>query len=345
MNIPLSLRSTERKAKGKLSTLASSARHPGHHHRRFMLLLLLLSALLLFGYTAISLYTAMIVESPRPVPVTQTPAAFGLQYRDVSFSSRIDHVRLRGWFLPGVLPDGRLTANRTLIVVHGTGSNRASPLVLGVSAALARAGFAVLAFDLRGMGQSDPAPLSEGYFEQRDVLGAVDFLRSGPLPYPALGRPRIIGAWGDSMGAATILLAAAHEPAIRAIVSDSGFASIVAVLKSDRAIPGVFLPGVLLAVRLLYGIDYAATRPVEVVAHLAPRPLYFIQGSADRVVPPINLYLLAGAAESTPHARVQIWQVKGADHVASFHLMGAVYIQRVVAFFTRALGPDTSRAG
>jgi uncharacterized protein len=307
-------------------------------------LLLIFSAVLTFGYAAISLYTAMIVEAQPAVPVKQTPGAFGLQYRDVIFYSRIDHVRLRGWFIPGVLPNGHLTSDHTLIVVHGTGSNRASPLVLGVSAALAQKGFAILAFDMRGMGQSAPAPLSEGYFEQRDVLGSVDFLRSGALPYPELGRPRIIGAWGDSMGAATILLAAAHEPAIRAIVSDSGFAAIVPVLQSDRAIPGVFLPGVLLSVHVLYGINYAATRPVDVVASLAPRPLFFIQGSADSVVPPSNLYQLATAAETAPNAHVQVWQVKGADHVDSFHVMGAIYIQRVAAFFTQALGPDTSSA-
>ena len=90
------------------------------------------------------------------------------------------------------------------------------------------------------------------------------------------------------------------------------------------------------------GIDYAATRPMDVVARLAPRPLFFIQRSADSVVPPANLHLLAEAAAVAPHAHVQVWQVKGADHVASFHMMGAVYVQRVVAFFTQSPGPDTS---
>ncbi|HVB23339.1 MAG TPA: alpha/beta fold hydrolase [Ktedonobacteraceae bacterium] len=344
MHMPTFLRLANRKTQKETIAVTTRPRYPGHRHRRFIVFLLILSAVLTFGYAAISVFTAMIVESQPTVAETQTPAAFGLQYRDVTFYSRIDHVRLRGWFIPGVLPNGHLTSNRTLIVVHGTGSNRASPLVLGVSSALARKGFAVLAFDMRGMGQSDPAPLSEGYFEQRDVLGAVDFLRSGSLPYPALGHPRIIGAWGDSMGAATVLLAAAHEPAIRAIVSDSGFAAIVPVLQSDRTIPGFFLPGVLQAVNLLYGINYYATRPVDVVASLAPRPLLFIQGSADSVVPPTNLHMLATAAETAPNAHVQVWQVKGADHVDSFHVMGAVYIQRVVTFFTQALGPDTSMA-
>ncbi len=251
---------------------------------------------------------------------------------------------LSGWFIPGVLPGRHLTAERTLILVHGTGSNRASPLVLNLSVDLARRGFAILAFDMRGMGRSERAPLSEGYFEQRDVLGAVDFLHSGNLPYQELGRTRAIAAWGDSMGAASVLLAAAREPAIRAVVSDSGFAALVPVLQSNPLYPGAFIPSVLLTVQLLYGVNYYASRPVDVVASIAPRPLFFIQGSADSVVPPSNLKLLATAATSAPHAHILVWQVKGADHIESFTVMGEVYLNRVVAFFTQALGPDTHAA-
>jgi len=226
-------------------------------------------------------------------------------------------------------------------MVHGTGSNRASPLLLGLGSQLARHGFAIFAFDMRGMGESASAPLSEGYFEQRDVLGAVDFLRSGTLPYPELGRPRALAAWGDSMGASTVILAAAQEHAIRAVVSDSGFAALVPILESDPQYPGVFLPSVLLAVRVLYGVDYYAVRPVDVVARIAPRPILFIQGAADTVVPPSNLETLAAAA-AVPGAHIQTWLVKGADHIESYKVMGITYLDRVLAFFTQALGPDTT---
>ncbi|HEU5383583.1 MAG TPA: alpha/beta hydrolase [Ktedonobacteraceae bacterium] len=312
-----------------------------HHFRALLRRLILLLGVFSFLYAGISVYAAVRIEYTPPLLITRTPAAFGLQYQVVTFSSRIDHLRLRGWFIPGILPDGRLTAQRTLIMVHGTGSNRASPLVLGLSSALAKRGFAILAFDMRGMGESAPAPLSEGYFEQRDVLGAVDFLRSGPLPYQALGRPRAIAAWGDSMGAATVLLAAAHEPTIRAVISDSGFASLVPVIMSNPGYPGPFIPSVLLATRILYGIDFYKVRPVDVVAQIAPRPIFFIQGTADTVVPPINLSMLAAAASAGHDAQVQTWLVKGADHIESFKVMGAIYLNRVVTFFTQALGADT----
>ncbi len=292
-------------------------------------------------YMGVMAYVASRVEYSPPLPITQTPASFGLSYRDVTFYSRVDHIRLRGWFIPGVLPDGRLTAQRTVIMVHGTGSNRASPLLLSLGSQLARHGFAIFAFDMRGMGESASAPLSEGYFEQRDVLGAVDFLRSGVLPYPELGHPRAIAAWGDSMGASTVILATAQEHAIRAVVSDSGFAALVPILESNPLYPGVFLPSVLLAVRVLYGVDYYAVRPVDVVARIAPRPILFIQGAADTIVQPSNLKALADAAE-VPGAHVQTWLVKGARHIQSYKVMGTTYLDRVLAFFTQALTSEPS---
>lgn len=318
-----------------------------HKHRlprKLLAILLIISGILTLGYLGISVIVATQVAYAKPVAIQQTPAALGLSYREVSFPSREDHVLLRGWFIPGILPGGQLTAQRTIIMLHGMHSNRAAPEagLLDLSAALARHGFAILAFDMRGNGESSPAPLSGGYFEQRDVLGAVDYLRSGPLPYPELGRPHAIGGWGISLGAATMLLAAAREPAIRAVVSDCAFAAIVPVIEHDYSGLSLFIPSVLDTLRLLYGADYYAARPVDVVASIAPRPIFFIQGSADSVVPPWNLNELAIAASTAPGAHVQTWLVKGAEHVQSYHVMGTEYVSRVVAFFNSALGPDTN---
>jgi uncharacterized protein len=336
MHTPLTL--AFRTSTGRAATTAKppALKRSGRRLRKVIVAILAFLVVLTLLYAVLCGFIASRVEYTPPLPITRTPAAFGLAYRDVTFYSRVDHIRLRGWFIPGILPGGRLTAQRTLIMVHGTASNRASPLVLDLSCALAKRGFAILAFDMRGMGESAPAPLSEGYFEQRDVLGAVDFLRSGALPYPELGRPAGIAAWGDSMGAAAVMMAAAQEPAIRAVVSDSGFAALVPVLNSSPNYPGMFLPSVLLAVRLLYGVDYYAVRPVDVVARIAPRPLFLIQGAADKVVPPSNLEQLAKAASAAPNAHVQTWLVKGAGHIQSFQVMGEVYLDRVVAFFTQA---------
>ena len=322
----------------------------GRWARRLVVALLLISGLLTFGYGGASTYIATrLVYTPENRPVGN-PSWYGLTYSEITFPARVDGTSLKGWVIPGVLPNGHLTDDRIIVMVHGTRTNRTDPAagLLALSAWLARHGFAVLAFDMRGMGASPPAPLSLGYFEQRDVLGAVDFIRAGPWPYPELGRPRVIGGWGVSMGAATLLLAAAQEPAIRAVVSDCAYADIIPILEREipaqGGAPALLTPGALLAARALYGMDFYAVRPVDVIARIAPRPILLIHGAADNYIPPANMSELYSAASAAPDAHVTTWLVPGAKHAQSFNTLGVTYALRIISFYTSALGPDESGA-
>src|SRR5260370_38015088 len=246
---------------------AAKGTRTGRLLRRVVVAMLIVSGILTLAYSSLSIYIAtQLVYAPQK-PIYATPASLGLQFRDVTFPSREDQVQLRGWFIPGIMPGGRLTSQRTIIAVHGSRTNRADQAagLLDLSAAFAHHGFAVLAFDMRGNGESPPAPLSLGDFEQRDVLGAVDFLRSGAIPYPDLGRPRIIAGWGVSMGAATLLLAASQEPAIRAVVSDSAYADILPILEREvpqaRHLPSLSPPRALLAARPPHAPHSHSRRP------------------------------------------------------------------------------------
>ena len=315
--------------------------------RRLVAGLLIVCGLLSFAYAGASTYIATLVVQQKPLALAGTPAQYGLDYRNVEFPAAVDHLMIRGWFIPGVLPGGQQTSSRVLIMVHGAYQNRTDPAagLLALSSAMAQQGFAVLVFDMRGTGQSAPAPFSLGYFEQRDVLGAYDFLRSGPLPYPALGRPKSIGGWGVSMGAITLLLAAAQAPAIQAIVADSAYPDIAPILEreipKEGNLPDFFTPGALAAAKVLYGIDFYHVKPGDVVASLAPRPLLFIQGAADTYNPPSNLGVLVRDAMAAPNANVQSWLVPGAAHAQAYHVEGTVYVDRLVSFYTAALGPDS----
>src|SRR3989441_2023716 len=311
--------------------------------------LLILSGLLSLGYIGISSYIAEQLVYEAPKAIVKTPASMALRFANVTFPSRDDQIMLKGWLTPGVLPDGRLTVDRVIVVVHGTRTNRESPgdHLLELTAALARRGFGVLSFDRRGMGEPPPAPLSMGALEQRDVLGAVAFLRRGTPPFPEFGRPRIIGGLGISMGAATLLLAASREPAIAAVVSDSAYAEVVPLLEREVAkrtvapvgrVPGVFAPGALVMARLLYGVDFFAARPVATVARIAPRPLFLIHGTADDYVPIANFRQLEAAATSPSGSNVTTWVVPDARHAQAFKKTGPEYVTRVVAFFDAALG-------
>lgn len=318
----------------------------GRAARRVISGLLLVATLASTLYLLVSLALAYELVYNTPAKITQTPATYGLAYRDVTFPSRTDHVPLKGWFIPGVLPDGHLTTDRLIITLHGNGGSRQS--VLGVSEHLAKAGFAVLTFDMRGMGESPPAPDSLGYFEYRDVLGAVDYLRSGPLAYPDLPRPRVIAGWGVSMGAATMMLATAQEPAIRALVEDSGYADILPVVQREIPhlghIPALFTPGGLLMTQLLYGIDFYDVRPVAVVGKIAPRPLLMIHDAGDTYIPYVNLSILYTAATQATGADVQEWTAPVSGHARAYSSDPTGYSARLVAFYTAALGPDQSAA-
>ncbi|MGZ6281184.1 MAG: hypothetical protein ACXWPP_21330, partial [Ktedonobacteraceae bacterium] len=86
--------------------------------------------------------------------------------------------------------------------------------------------------------------------------------------------------------------------------------------------------------------------PVEVIASIAPRPILLIHGADDnkdhKSTPPADMYTLAAAALSAPNANVQVWMVPGAVHAQAYHVEGQVYVDRIVAFYNAALGPDTS---
>jgi fermentation-respiration switch protein FrsA (DUF1100 family) len=324
--------------------------------RRATAALMTVSGLLTLTYVGISSYIAeqLVYESPKPI--VRTPANLGLRFANVTFPSRDDQITLKGWLIPGVLPDGRLTVDRTIVAVHGLRTNRESPgdHLMELTGALARNGFGVLSFDTRGMGESPPAPLSMGNLEQRDVLGAVDFLRRSALPFPDLGRPRIIGGLGISMGAATLLLAAAREPAIQAVVSDSAFADAAPLLEREipkrevaviGRIPGGLAPSALVMARILYGVDLFDARPVGSIARIAPRPLLLIHGAADDYVPLSHFQQLATAATSPATARVTTWLVPKTGHAQAFKNTGPVYVARVIAFFDAGLGGDRTSAG
>lgn len=317
--------------------------------RRAVATLLVVSGLLALAYSAISVYAATLVVAQSRQAIAHVPSYLGLSYHDVSFPSRVDHIQLKGWLIPGVRPDGSLTLQRTIIMVHGNSGNRADKTIglLYLEADLVHHGFAVLAFDLRGLGESPDAANSLGYFQYRDVLGAVDYLRSGELPYPNLSRPRVLGAWGISLGGVSIMLAAAQEQAIRALVADSSYPDMGPIVEREipkqSGLPSAFTPGILFTDRELYGIDFYAIRPEDVFGAIAPRPLFLIEGDHDDFDPPSNLALMTSQASRVPGAHVQSWQVPGVHHHAQcFNVAPAEYVHRLVDFYTSALGPDAA---
>lgn len=287
------------------------------------LALILVAAIAILGISGYMGYSMTRVER---VPVSQDPALLGLEYDGVSFSSRDDGLTLRGWYLAAQ------GSEQVIIMLHGEEQHRADSSIgmLGIASGLVEHGYSVLMFDLRGHGESDGDMMSAGYYEKRDLLGAVDYVKGRGLEE--------IGVLGFSMGAVTALLATAENSDIDAVVADSSFADLKDIMEPEFAkrtsFPKFLLPVLLFTVKIIYGVDFVAIKPVESVAEIAPRPVLFIHGELDGTVPIEHAYRLLQASQS-PES--QLWVVPQAGHVKSYITHPQEYIDRIIAFFAGAL--------
>lgn len=251
---------------------------------------------------------------------TFSPFEVQVDFEPVSFRTD-DGVTLRGWWFT------RPASDR--VIVGCTGHRGTKQDLLGIGSGLWRAGSNVLLFDYRGCGESDTAPLSVGHNEQADLRAAVGFARER-LPG---GR---IGIVGYSMGGALAILTAATDPSVRAVVTDCAYASlreVVAHAYRRRRVPAQLLALTDLLNQWRHGYSLAALRPVDVVGAIAPRPILIIHGGADMVTPVEQgrqLYAAAGEPK-------ELWIVSDVPHCGAYFADRRGYVERVAAFFDRAL--------
>jgi fermentation-respiration switch protein FrsA (DUF1100 family) len=278
------------------------------------------------AFLGISVYLGHSMTAIERVPITENPALCGLDYEEISFPSRVDELTLYGWYLPAEGSDA------VIIMVHGAEQHRADPNIetLDIACGLVEHGYSVLMFDLRGHGESEGDRMSAGYYEVRDLGGAVDYV-------VGLGFEDI-GVLGFSMGGATTIMTAADCEEIDVIVTDSAFADMNDMLEPQFAertfFPTFFLKPLLFMVKMMYGIDFTAVKPVEVVGDIAPRPIFFIQGELDDVVPPEHAQILLEASNNPLN---QLWLIPDCGHVEAYVTHPEEYMDRVAAFFDDAL--------
>jgi fermentation-respiration switch protein FrsA (DUF1100 family) len=252
---------------------------------------------------------------------TFTPFELGVAYEEVGFASR-DGLRLSGWWLP------RPESERVVICCAGHRGVKSD--MLGIGSGLWRSGNNVLVFDWRSRGGSEGRFFTLAHAEQRDAEGALDF---------ALKRmPRArVGLIGYSMGAAVAIMVASRRPEVRAVVADSPFTSIAALVRyasGRKRLPGwavTPLADMMTAAR--FGYRFGDVRPIEVVAQISPRPLLLIHGTQDSVIPSSHsrrLYATAGEPK-------QLWEIEGLEHCGAYFADRAGYIARVAAFFDEQL--------
>ncbi len=255
----------------------------------------------------------------RQLPV-ETPADRGLVYEDVLFAAS-DGLSLRGWYLPS-------ENGAAIIVGHGIGAQRA----LGPAEVLARHGYGVLTFDWRAHGESDGDLCTFGYYEVRDVEGALTWLQAQPDVDP--GR---IGMLGESMGAVTAMRATAQMPDIQAVVADSPYPSLDEAMHNIWRGTGLptfpFVPLQIVMGEWQTGLSLTDMHPLDDVAAISPRPILILAGGLDPIIGPDagqRYYAAAGEPK-------ELWFDPDVGHVGFLKAYPDEYERRVVGFFDAAL--------
>lgn len=223
---------------------------------------------------------------PARLPVTESPADFGLaDWEPVSLTAA-DGIEIAGWYFP---PDENGAA---LVMVHGFSANRTK--MLAETAILTRHGYGALLIDLRNHGDSGGDVTTWGYDEWLDVQAGVNYLLSRPEV-----NPDKIGLMGKSMGSAAMVIAASRLPEVKAVVAMSTYAGFPDNLRSLTmrigGRPEWLAPLVLRQMAWKTGRPLAEVRPVAEIGNYQGAIL-FMHGAHDEIVNPKHSQELFAAA-------------------------------------------------
>jgi hypothetical protein len=274
-----------------------------------------LAALALAILVALPLGLALVATHRARSPVVA--ADLGRPYRDVALTAS-DGLRLRAWYVP--------SRNGAAVIAF---PGRAKPVPH--ARMLVRHGYGVLLLDRRGEGESEGDYNAFGWSGERDLRAAIDFLRRQPDVDPDR-----IGGLGLSVGGELLLQAAAHTPALRAVVSEGAGQRSLAEHLENPELGRVqrWATGMLAQTAAVAVLSNSAPPDdlADLMPRIAPRPTLLVQavdGNPDEVLN--EVYARRGGRSS------ERWLVAKGGHTGALQAIPAEYERRIVSFFDRAL--------
>jgi pimeloyl-ACP methyl ester carboxylesterase len=282
-------------------------------------------------------WSTELIKSPEPNELS-SPADYGLPFTEVLFPSRDDRLTLHGWFIPaqGVsafsLGDDDWTTGSKGTVVFGHGRFGSKDPDLIYAPFLREAGYNCFLFDFRGHGRSEGDYTSFGFHERKDLLGAIDFLRSKGVSS--------VGVMGFSLGAVVAIGTAAMCERIVAVIADGAFVELRTTLARgarERGFAAWLIPRlgpfVLWLAGRRVGGNLEEAEPMRWVDKIAPRALFIIHGGRDRYIPTDDVRRLYDKAGEPK----ELWIASQAEHRQVDEEHPEEYRKRVLAFFDRHL--------
>lgn len=270
-------------------------------------------------YAAVSAYFAYYFTTPPRRAVGALDADQRAAIETVRFPAT-DGVQLAGWFLP------RAGTTRAVVLLHGNGSTRRQ--MLARAKFLHHHGYGVLLYDARGHGESAGTLVSVGWYEKRDLLGALDYLRARGF--------REFGLIGASQGAATVALSASELRDVRWVALESMYPTLHDAIDC-RFRRTLWMPGWLGGLFMVpfaewrLGISAEAVAPIDHVAKL-PCPVFILHGERDAH----TFSTSARAVFARAREPKSLWIVPGAAHVDLYGFAKGEYEQRLLAFIQRS---------
>ena len=271
--------------------------------------------IILAGIFLLSLLNFYISIRPPKYIIPLNPANFNLRYENISFGTS-DDILIKGWFIPNN------NTNKTIIITHGYPFDKGN--IMQATYFLANH-FNLLYFDFRYFGESQGKYTSIGYHEKKDFLAAIEYLKNRNLTD--------IGAYGFSLGAATILIA--NSPDINAIVADSSFSEIDRMIKRNYFIFPSFtkMPFVWLTKLYAYiflGIKTSEISPLNEITKINV-PILLIHAKQDSQIPVENSEILYKASNKSI---TELWLLDG-EHGTT--IADAEYKKKIIDFFKKNL--------
>jgi uncharacterized protein len=271
-------------------------------------------------YVVVAPLAMAIAATHRPRQAV-SPVVLDRPYRQVTVRTS-DGLALAGWYVR--------SRNGAAVISYPTRKGK-----LPQARMLVRHGYGVLLLDARGYDGSDGAPNMFGWGETKDIDAAVGWLRRQPDV-----RDGRVGGIGFSVGGEMMLEAAAHNPLLRAVISEgAGIRSIhEELLYGARSIPALPTQAVQTAALAVLSGTPPPPSLRDLVKRIAPRPIFLIYAEHGVGSEDLNKNFYRAAREPK-----QLWRVDGAGHTGGYQADPDGYERRVVGFFDHALLPDPRR--
>jgi len=276
--------------------------------RRFVAILVILALLSWLALPVVRAFTLVSARHTDPV------APADLVVEELRF------VELAAWTMHTV------HGAPAVVLVHGFKTSRQE--MVPWARFLHDGGYNVLLLDTRGCGKSGGSTVGLGATEPHDIALAVDAARA------EFGTSKV-AVLGISLGAGAVILAAADDPDISAVIADSAWtdqdfqlARLSFVQAGPIRVP--LLPYGVGAVNALVGADVTKARPLDAIGRISPRPILLIHSADDEnATTPVDGARRLFAAAGEPK---QLWVAPRGGHVGALNAFPAEYRARVLDF-------------